>query len=86
MIKETKIYLYLFHVDCGNVTDPDKGNVTYVATTYNETANYLCDTGYNIFGISTRTCQANGNWTDDAPSCNIVGWLLVQTCPYVANE
>ncbi|WAR07673.1 SVEP1-like protein, partial [Mya arenaria] len=59
-------------VDCGNVTNPINGSVTYVETTYDETANYSCDTGYNLSGNMSRTCQASGNWSEEAPSCIIV--------------
>ena len=62
-------------VDCGNLTDPGNGSVTHSAgTTLGQTANYSCDTGYNVVGNSTRTCQAIGNWSGSAPTCQ--GMLL----------
>ena len=38
-------------------------------TTFGETANYSCNTGYNLVGDSTRTCQATGVWSGSAPTC-----------------
>ena len=62
-------------VDCGNLTDPDNGQVNHTAgTTFGKTATYSCNTGYNLVGDSTRTCQATGNWSGSAPACQ--GMLL----------
>ena len=57
-------------VDCGNLTDPANGNVTHTAGTINgQTAIYSCYAGYNLVGDNTRTCQATGNWSGSAPTC-----------------
>ena len=61
--------------DCGNLTDPVNGQVSHPAgTTFGQTATYSCNTGYNLVGDSTRTCQAEGNWSGSAPTCQ--GMLL----------
>ena len=63
-------------VDCGNLTDPDNGQVNHTAgTTFGQNATYSCDTGYNLVGNSTRVCQATGNWSGSAPTCQ--GMLLL---------
>ena len=52
------------------MTDPANGQVDHTAgTTLGENATYSCDTGYSLVGDSTRTCQAEGNWTGSAPTC-----------------
>ena len=57
-------------VDCGNLTDPANGKVDHSAgTTVGQTATYSCNTGYNLVGDSTRTCQASGNWSGSAHTC-----------------
>ena len=62
-------------VDCGSLTDPANGQVTHVTgTDLGQTATYSCNTGYNLVGDSTRTCQATGNWSGSAPTCE--GMLL----------
>ena len=66
-------------VDCGNLTDPSNGQATHIAgTTFGQTATYSCNTGYNLVGDSTRTCQAAGNWSGSAPTCEgmyVNNWL-----------
>ena len=57
------------------MTDPANGQVTHTfATTFGQTATYSCNTGYNLVENSTRTCQAVGNWSGSAPTCQ--GMLL----------
>ena len=64
------IFLILTALVCGNLTDPVNGSVNHTAgTTLGQTATYSCDTGYNLVGDSTRTCQAAGNWSGSAPTC-----------------
>ena len=69
------IFIILIVVDCGSLTDPANGSVTHTAgTTFGQTATYSCNTGYNLVGDSTRTCQATGVWSGTAPTCQ--GMLL----------
>ena len=64
------LHLILTAVDCGNLTDPGNGSVNHTAGTgLGQTATYSCNTGYNLVGDSTRTCQATGNWSGSAPTC-----------------
>ena len=56
-------------VDCGNLPNPANGQVTTTGTTFGQNATYSCNTGYNLMGDSTRTCQATGNWSGSAPTC-----------------
>ena len=69
------MFLFLTAVDCGFLPDPANGRVDHAAgTSLGQTANYRCNTGYNLVGNSTRTCQAIGNWSLSAPTCQ--GMLL----------
>ena len=71
------MYFFLIVVDCGSLTDPANGQVDHTAgTTFVQTATYSCNTGYNLVGDSTRTCQSSGNWSGNAPTCQ--GMLLKQ--------
>ena len=71
MCEVTQILLFsLTAVDCGSLTDPANGQVDHTAgTSLGQTATYSCDTGYDLVGDSTRTCQATGEWSQSAPTC-----------------
>ena len=57
-------------VNCGTLSNPANGRVTHTAgTTFGQTATYSCNTGYNLVGYSTRTCQAARRWFGRAPTC-----------------
>ncbi|XP_053397800.1 neurogenic locus notch homolog protein 1-like isoform X1 [Mercenaria mercenaria] len=59
--------------DCGTLTDPANGQVlTVFGTTYGQTAEYSCNSGYQVNGVSTRTCQADGTWSATDPTCVIL--------------
>ena len=69
------IFLISTVVDCGSLTDPANGQVDLTSgTTFGQTATYSCNTGYNLVGDSTHTCQATGVWSGSAPACQ--GMLL----------
>ena len=54
---------------CGALTNPPNGRVTYIdGTGFGQTAAYSCNTGYNLVGSSTRTCQLVG-WFESEPTC-----------------
>ena len=76
-------------MDCGNLTDPSNGQVNLTAgTTFGENATYSCNTGYNLVGDSTRTCQATGNWSGSEPTCQgmlLKGDLTLHMCIYTRN-
>ena len=74
------MFLSLTVVDCGNLTDPADGQVNHTnGTTFGQTATYSCDTGYNLVGNSTRTCQAEGNWSWSEPACE--GTFVINCFP-----
>ena len=74
-------------MDCGNLTDPANGQVTHTSgTTFKQTATYSCNTGYILVGDSTRTCQATGNWSGSAPTCQgvlLMSNLILILCTYL---
>ena len=66
------ISLFSTAVSCGALSNPTNGQVSTTGTTFGETATYSCDTGYNLDGGSTRTCEASGAtgvWSGSAPTC-----------------
>ena len=66
-------------MDCGTLTNPVNGQVNHTfGTTFGQTATYSCDTGYNLVGGTTRTCQATGVWSGSTPSCQGTFMWLVE--------
>ena len=63
--------------DCGFLPFPIYGTVFAPTTTYGSTANYSCNTGYNINGDVSRTCGVDGSgagvWSGSEPTCDPVG-------------
>ena len=45
------------------------GVVSVTGQRSGDTATYTCDSGYELVGSATRTCQADGSWTGSAPTC-----------------
>ena len=77
-LKHNKLIKYILCLsDCGNLTAPDDGSMTYSSgTTFQSVTTFDCDTGYTLDGDSTRTCQANATWSNSTPSCKINGKAL----------
>ena len=64
------LYLIFSAIDCGSLLAPEDGMIDINVTTFNNTANYSCVTGYELVGDQTRTCLASGNWSGSQPSCD----------------
>ena len=70
MVWSIHLFPLFVAVDCGTLTSPVNGQVTHTAgTTFGQTATYSCNTGYNLVGDSSRTCQATGEWSGNASAC-----------------
>ena len=64
------IFSFQTVVDCRTLNNPNNGQVSHPdGTTFGQNATYNCNTGYNLVGDSTRTCQATGVWSGSAPTC-----------------
>ena len=73
-------------MDCGSLADPPNGQLDHTAgTTLGQTATYSCNTGYNLVGDSTRTCQAIGHWSGSAPTCQRMLLTSVWCEPILVN-
>ena len=54
-------------------------NVT--STTLDSTANYSCNSGYNLVGTATVTCTTSGEWSDGAPTCQCM--CPIHACAFI---
>lgn len=68
------MWIFYTAADCGSLPAPINGNLTAVpATTFESIAVYTCNSGFNIIGQATRTCQADGIWSGSEPMCALAG-------------
>ena len=58
-----------FSPGCGDLSNPKDGSVSTDKTTVGGTATYSCNTGFELDGDTTRTCQNDRNWNGSAPLC-----------------
>lgn len=56
-------------IRCGYVGSISNGNVTVTKSSYNGTASFRCDMGYEMIGEAKRICQLNGKWSGSNPEC-----------------
>ena len=56
-------------VDCGHPGDITNGKVDVSESTLGEWISYSCDEGYFLNGPYLRTCQSNGTWSGNKPTC-----------------
>ena len=56
-------------VDCGAPEDLANGMIRALYTVYRSVITYSCDYGYILIGVQTRTCQEDGRWSGQSPTC-----------------
>ena len=60
---------YAIDIQCGNLTAPANGEIMScssgtVGVGYErDTCSFTCNTGYELTGSDTRTCQSDGGWS-----------------------
>ncbi|CAI8052865.1 CUB and sushi domain-containing protein 3 [Geodia barretti] len=59
-------------VVCPTLNDPANGNVNPSGYTFGQTAEYTCNTGFNLVGDSILTCGPEGQWSGNPPVCEAV--------------
>eukprot|EP00057_Strongylocentrotus_purpuratus_P008000 XP_011662474.1 PREDICTED: uncharacterized protein LOC105437510 [Strongylocentrotus purpuratus] len=48
---------------------------------YNTTCEFSCNIGYDLIGMSSLACLANGTFSDDIPTCQIVSCSIPELLP-----
>ena len=60
-------------VYCPSLTDPSDGMVNCSledgVSSYEDICSFTCNTGYELTGSDTRTCQSDGSWSGTAAIC-----------------
>ena len=54
---------------CPILAPPENGIVLVNSRRVNETAVYICNGGFERNGPLVRRCMPNGEWSDEAPTC-----------------
>ena len=82
VICETIIYTCFSHVKllidirCNDLSSPANGEITScssgrVGVGYEgDACSFTCNTGYELTGSDTRTCQSDGSWSDTDVICS----------------
>ena len=70
------VRILIFHIDiqCDDLSTPTNGNVTCssgrVGVGYEgDTCSFTCNTGYELTGSDTRTCQSDRSWSGTDTVC-----------------
>lgn len=50
--------------------DPENGDVDVDSVIPGSLANFTCDNWFKLDGDKQLTCQPNGQWSDDIPTCS----------------
>ena len=72
-------------VPCSNLTQPTNGVINCSlgddgVPSYEDTCSFTCNTGYDLTGSISRTCQINGTWNGIETNCSrgiYVLWICV---------
>ena len=61
-------------VPCPSLTNPSNGMMACLlgvdgTPSYEDTCSFTCNTGYELTGSDTRTCQSDGSWSDSESMC-----------------
>ena len=68
------IISFYISASCSSLNNPDNGMINCLlgdngVPSYEDTCNFTCDTGYELTGSDTRTCQGNGSWSGTDNMC-----------------
>ena len=66
--------ILLQSVPCTSLTDPINGMISCSlgddgVPSYEDTCSFTCNTGYNLSGSETKTCQSDGSWNGSNATC-----------------
>ena len=64
----------LLTASCSSLNDLNNGKITCSlggdgVSSYEDTCSFTCNTGYELTGSDTRTCQSNGSWSGSDDVC-----------------
>ena len=68
-------------VTCPALNDPSNGMLNCSlgddgVPSYEDTCSFTCNTGYNLTGSGSRTCQSDGTWSGSVVMCSRGKWFI----------
>ena len=66
---------HILDVRCDNLSTPANGEITSCSSGSEgvgyegDTCSFTCNTGYELTGSDTRTCQSDGSWSGSDDVC-----------------
>ena len=69
------MYVHISDIQCNNLSAPANGEILLCSSGragvgYEaDTCSFTCNTGYELTGSDTRTCQSDGSWSDSDVTC-----------------
>ncbi|XP_035684197.1 P-selectin-like [Branchiostoma floridae] len=71
-------------VQCSPQSPPTNGGVSG-GNSYGDEATFTCDPGYYLVGVNPLVCQADGTWSDSAPTCEDINGCNPDPCVPMAT-
>ena len=67
--------MYLLLVSCPSLSEPSNGMINCSlgddgVPSYEDTCSFTCNTGYELTGSESRTCQSDGSWSGSNAVCS----------------
>ena len=72
-------YSFILTALCPILGNPTNGMVTLTGMSVGDTANSICNDGYELIGASVLTCQNDGTWDNTPPVCQSAGGKRITT-------
>ena len=71
-----KCFTVFTSAPCTLLNNPDNGVVNcnlgdYGVPSYEDTCSFTCNTGYELTGSESRTCQSDGSWSGSDAVCTV---------------
>ena len=81
----TYTHRYIYVVNCSSLDNPNNGMITCTlgddgVSSFEDTCSFTCNTGYDLTGSDTRTCQSNGSWSGNEAMCERGEYTLSFLC------
>ena len=88
-----KISYYVVYTagTCPPLTDPNNGVIICSlgddgVPSYEDTCSFTCNTGYELTGSDTRTCQTDGSWSGSQTICQRGMTCVLYVCVKCQSE